>query len=385
MAKGALDAADYCDPRFEVRVTKCEVTQPTAQSAGKLEINVRVSRSIWERENVDKTGNSAYAISQLMTWENVVAGVKEALEDEDLVLGNDVTADQIKAIAQNVIGDNKAITVDFGPEKTTAADGTVTPVNEHFQFEEAQHASEGKPGYVLGTLIFTYTTKEILPSGKEKTKTETKKLTFVNATTTSDDEAYVKVKAFDTKGGAGQKIKDYFNEHEFTTTEDLSAAAKDIVSAAQKQIYSPDGSITVAIAKKTVDGKEVDDIEVTTQPGFSAAGEITAKLDVTKKDDATPESVTIKVAIAKKTQTLKEAEDAAKKVLDAFTYTASTTAANIKTELDKVLAKPAEIKTEDFKIADGKLTAKILITSSTGAQKYISIEKSVATAETPAE
>ena len=103
------------------------------------------------------------------------------------------------------------------------------------------------------------------------------------------------------------------------------------------------------------------------------------------KDDTTPVVATVTVKVAKKTQTLKEAEDAAKKVLDAFTYTASTTAANIKTELDKVLAKPATINAEDFKIADGKLTAKILITSSTGAQKYISIEKSVATAETPAE
>lgn len=384
VAKGALDAADYCDPRFEVRVTKCDITQPTDENTGKLEINVRVSRSIWERKDVDKTGSNAYTISQLMTWENVVSEVKAALEDEDLVLGNDVTADQIKAIAQNVIGDNKAITVDFGPEKTTA-DGTVTPVNEHFQFEEAQHASEGKPGYVLGTLIFTYTTKEILLSGKEKTKTETAKLTFVNAATQNNAEAYVKVKAFDTKDTAKTSIENYFNGADFTTTEDLSAAAKEIVTAAQKQVYSPSGNITVAIAKKTVDGKDVDDIELKTAPGFSAAGEITAKLDVTKKDDATPESVTIKVAIAKKTQTLKEAEDAAKKVLDAFTYTASTTAANIKTELDKVLAKPAEIKTEDFKVADGKLTAKILITSSTGAQKYISIEKSVATAETPAE
>ncbi len=385
VAKGALDAADYCDPRFEVRVTKCDITQPTDENTGKLEINVRVSRSIWKRKDVDKTGNSAYAISQLMTWENVVARVKEALEDEDLVLGNDVTADQIKAIAQNVIGDNKAITVDFGPEKTTAADGSETPVNEHFQFEEAQHASEGKAGYVLGTLIFTHTTKKTLDSGKEKTKTETAKLTFVNSVPQNDAEAYVKVKAFDTKDTAKTSIENYFNGADCTTTEDLSAAAKEIVTAAQKQVYSPSGNITVAIAKKTVDGKDVDDIKLKTAPSFSAAGEITAKLNVTMKDDTTPVVATVTVKVAKKTQTLKEAEDAAKKVLDAFTYTASTTAANIKTELDKVLAKPATINAEDFKIADGKLTAKILITSSTGAQKYISIEKSVATAETPAE
>ena len=296
-----------------------------------------------------------------------------------------MTADQIKAIAQNVIGDNKAITVDFGPEKTTAADGSETPVNEHFQFEEAQHASEGKAGYVLGTLIFTHTTKKTLDSGKEKTKTETAKLTFVNSVPQNDAEAYVKVKAFDTKDTAKTSIENYFNGADFTTTEDLSAAAKEIVTAAQKQVYSPSGNITVAIAKKTVDGKDVDDIKLKTAPSFSAAGEITAKLNVTMKDDTTPVVATVTVKVAKKTQTLKEAEDAAKKVLDAFTYTASTTAANIKTELDKVLAKPATINAEDFKIADGKLTAKILITSSTGAQKYISIEKSVATAETPAE
>lgn len=378
VAKEALGTADYCDPRFEVRVTKCEpTTKASAESSGILNIVVRISRSIWSRTNVTKN----YTISQFVTWINVVGKVKEALENPNLVLDNNVTADRIKGIANDVIGANTAITVDFGVKETTDADGNVTPKNEHFQFEESQHASEGKDGYVLGTLIFTYTTKEILPSGKEKARTETAKLAFVNAATQDSDKAYVKVKAFDSKVTAAKNIGEYFKDGSFTTT--MATAAADIKAAAEQQIYSPNGNITVEIAKKPVDGKDVDDIEETTAATFKTAGVITAKLNVFMKGDATPEVITVTVTVPQKTQTLKEAEEAANEVLGQLDYSKITNAAGITAELDKVLAEPAVVN--NFAIADGKLTAKIVITSSTGSQKTIPIEKTITAAETPAE